>query len=64
MAEEQKFCAVQTENRLGEMGEPKKVVIKGEPVFLCCNHCKAEAEKEPDKVLAKVKELRKENSKR
>jgi len=63
LAEEQKFCAVETENRLGSMNVPQKVVIKGEPVFLCCKSCKKEAEEHPDKVLEKARELRKQNGK-
>src|SRR5262249_3435145 len=38
-AEAQKWCAIETENELGAMGTPIKVVLKGEPVFLCCKMC-------------------------
>lgn len=31
----QKFCAVKTENLLGSMGPPVKVMLRGHPVFLC-----------------------------
>jgi hypothetical protein len=58
LAEQQKYCAIDSDNRLGEMGVPVKVMIKDEPVFLCCKGCKKEAEKDPDKTLARVKELR------
>lgn len=58
LAEEQKYCAVESENRLGEMGPPVKVTIEDQPVFLCCKGCKKSAEKDPDKTLARVKELR------
>jgi hypothetical protein len=58
LAEQQKFCAVQNKNRLGEMGTPVKVMVKDQPVFLCCKSCKEEALADPDKTLAKVKELR------
>jgi hypothetical protein len=58
LAEAQKFCAVDSENRLGAMGKPAKIMVKGEPVFLCCKHCVEEAEKDPDKTLAKLKELK------
>jgi Cu(I)/Ag(I) efflux system membrane fusion protein len=57
LAEEQKFCPVQ-DTRLGEMGVPVKVTVQGQTVFLCCKSCKNEAESEPAKTLAKVKELR------
>jgi hypothetical protein len=58
LAEEQKYCAIDSENRLGEMGPPVKVMIKDQPVFLCCKGCKKQAEKDPDKTLARVKELK------
>jgi hypothetical protein len=58
LAEEQKFCAIETEHRLGAMGVPHKVVIKGQPIFLCCKGCEKEAKADEDKTLAKVIELR------
>jgi hypothetical protein len=58
LAEQQKFCAVETENQLGSMGEPLKVMIDGEPVFLCCDGCKKKALADQGKTLAKAKELR------
>jgi hypothetical protein len=61
LAEEQKYCALENENRLGSMGVPVKVVLKGEPVFLCCKGCRKDVEADPDKALAKVKELRAKN---
>src|SRR5262249_6877611 len=35
----QKFCAVETKNRLGSMDAPFKLIIEGQPVFLCCEGC-------------------------
>jgi uncharacterized protein (TIGR03000 family) len=58
LAEEQKFCAVEGDTRLGEVGVPVKVVVKDQPVFLCCKMCAKEAQADPDKTLAKVKELK------
>jgi hypothetical protein len=58
LAEAQKFCAVNDDNRLGSMGRPVKVMLKDKPVFLCCKGCKAEAEGEPEKYLAKAEELK------
>jgi hypothetical protein len=58
LAEAQKYCAVETENRLGSMGKPVKVTIKDETVFLCCEGCEKAAKKDPDKTLARVEELR------
>jgi hypothetical protein len=58
LAEAQKYCAVQTKDRLGEMGPPVKIMLKDQPVFLCCGHCKKDAEKDPDKTLATVAQLK------
>jgi YHS domain-containing protein len=49
----QKFCPVSGE-KLGEMGTPIKVTVKGRDVFLCCPSCKEDLEKDPDKYLAKL----------
>jgi hypothetical protein len=61
-AEAQKFCAVQTENLLGSMGVPVKVLVKGQPVFLCCKGCRKKALADPDRTLARVDELRRKNA--
>jgi Cu(I)/Ag(I) efflux system membrane fusion protein len=58
LAEAQRFCPIQDEKRLGSMGKPFKVMIKGQPVFLCCSGCEDDALASPDKTLAKVKELK------
>jgi hypothetical protein len=58
LAEEQKYCAVEDENRLGSMGKPYKVLVKDQPVFLCCKGCQKEALAHPDRTLARVKELK------
>jgi uncharacterized protein (TIGR03000 family) len=58
LAERQRVCVVQPDNPLGAMGVPVKILVKGEPVFLCCEDCKQKALADPDKTLAKVKELR------
>jgi hypothetical protein len=63
-AEAQKFCAVENGNRLGgPMGVPYKVMIEGQPVFLCCDGCEETALKDPKATLAKVAELKKANAK-
>ena len=49
----QKVCPVSGE-KLGEMGTPIKVTVKGRDVFLCCPSCKEDLEKDPDKYLAKL----------
>jgi hypothetical protein len=58
LAEQQKYCVIEDDNRLGEMGVPIKLMIKGQPVFICCKGCRKQAEADPDKALAKVKELK------
>ena len=62
LAEAQKWCAAHTESRLGSMDKPYKIMIEGQPVFLCCGGCKKQAEKDPQKTLATVAELRKKTA--
>lgn len=57
LAELQKFCVI-GEERLGAMGKPVKITVKGETVFLCCKGCTKEAEEDADKTLARLKELK------
>lgn len=47
-----------TGNRLGSMGKPIKIMIQGQPVFLCCPGCKDEAQENPAQTLAKIKEFK------
>jgi hypothetical protein len=58
LAEEQKYCAIETENRLGSMDKPIKIMIEDQPVFLCCKGCEKRALKDPEKTLATVKKLK------
>ncbi len=58
LADEQKYCPVMPDARLGSMGPPFKITVKDQPVFLCCKTCRKRALKDPDKILAKVKELK------
>lgn len=58
LAEEQKFCAVHGDSRLGSMGVPVKVMVKDQPAFLCCGNCKQKALADPDKTLARTQELK------
>lgn len=60
MAEEQRFCPVMSDNRLGSMGVPFKVMVKDQPVFLCCKGCRRQAQADPNKTLTKVRDLRAE----
>ena len=56
LAEAQRICPV-TGSALGEMGTPVKVMVKGQPVFLCCDGCTKKALDNPDKTLAAVGKL-------
>jgi uncharacterized protein (TIGR03000 family) len=58
VAEKQGFCAVQSSVRLGAMGAPIKVMLQGEPVFLCCAACQNRAETNAEKTLAAAKSLK------
>jgi hypothetical protein len=58
LVDAQEWCVISDDGRLGEMGPPIKLMIKGEPVFVCCPSCKKEAQANPDKTLAKVKALK------
>jgi hypothetical protein len=58
LAEAQGNCPIQEGKLLGSMGTPVKVMIKGQPVFLCCNGCEEEAREHPDETLAKVEKLK------
>jgi Cu(I)/Ag(I) efflux system membrane fusion protein len=64
LAEEQKYCPIETANLLGKMGVPVVIDIKGQKVFLCCAACKDDALADPDQTLAKVKELKAKAGKR
>lgn len=54
LADEQEFCVVATKQRLGSMGVPVKVTVKGQTVLLCCDHCEKKAKADPDKTLASL----------
>jgi multidrug efflux pump subunit AcrA (membrane-fusion protein) len=58
LAAAQKFCPVLPENRLGSMGVPVKVVLDGQPVFLCCPGCVDEAKSDPAKFRQRAEENR------
>ncbi len=59
LAQEQRFCAVNNENRLGSMGVPVKLMIQGQPVFLCCEGCRDEALANAARSIERVNQLRK-----
>ncbi len=51
VADSQRFCPVLKTNRLGSMGTPVKLMIDGQPVFLCCEGCRTDAMKDPQQTL-------------
>jgi membrane fusion protein, copper/silver efflux system len=53
----QKTCPI-TGKPLGSMGLPDKIVLNGNPVFLCCSGCEDEAKADMAKTLKKVEALR------
>jgi hypothetical protein len=57
LAEAQVFCAVDQDSPLGTMGPILKEMVKGQPVFLCCKGCVAEARAHPDETLAQWQKL-------
>jgi membrane fusion protein, copper/silver efflux system len=63
LAEAQKICPV-TDEPLGVMGTPVKVMVKGRPVFVCCQGCDEEALDKPDETLRKVDERKKAGQKK
>jgi hypothetical protein len=61
LAEEQKFCP-ESGDLLGSMGAPIKVALKnGKTVFVCCDGCVKEAEKDPEATLKKIVDLKAKN---
>jgi predicted small lipoprotein YifL len=64
LADAQDYCAVMTKQKLGSMGTPMKVMVKGQPVFICCKGCKSTAEDEPDQTLKTVEELKSRGKKK
>jgi hypothetical protein len=58
LVEAQEWCAIMPDDRLGCMGAPIKLMIKGQPVFLCCKGCEKEARADEDKTLAKAEAMK------
>jgi Cu(I)/Ag(I) efflux system membrane fusion protein len=54
----QKFCPILPDSRLGTMGVPVKLDVRGEPVFVCCSACKAGAFENPEQTLTQVHKLK------
>ena len=60
----QNFCVVLEDNRLGLMGPPIKLMIDGQPVFLCCEGCKKKALADAKASLSKAAKLKAASAKR
>jgi hypothetical protein len=58
LAEQQKYCPMMEGVRLGEMGRPYKVTVRGDSMFVCCKNCVLAAQNEPDRALARIRDLR------
>ena len=57
LVDAQKRCPI-TGKPLGSMGTPFKIMIRNQPVFLCCDGCQDEAKENEDRTLASVKALK------
>jgi multidrug efflux pump subunit AcrA (membrane-fusion protein) len=57
LAGDQMLCPISGQP-LGSMGVPTKILIQGQPVFMCCSGCSEHATANQAKTLAKVKELK------
>ena len=60
LAEQQKYCP-ETDEPLGSMDTPIKVMVKDQPVFICCKSCEKGVLKDPDATLKKVEEFKAKN---
>jgi hypothetical protein len=56
-------CVVSDE-KLGSMGKPHIVKIKGREVQLCCDGCEKDLKKSPDKYLKKLDDAEKKAAKK
>lgn len=59
LAAAQHSCPVIKDSRLGLMGPPIKIMVEGQPVFLCCESCRKGALADPRKTLDEVEKLKK-----
>ena len=58
LAKQQRECAVLPNSLLGSMGTPLKLMIEGQPVFICCAACEVPAKENPSKTLQRVANLK------
>lgn len=57
LAEAQGICPV-TDKPLGSMGKPIKIIVKGQPVFVCCDGCVEDVREDEAATLSKVEKLK------
>lgn len=55
----QRYCPMMDTVRLGAMGTPIKLIVDGQPVYVCCGGCKDDAMEHGKETLAKVEKLKK-----
>lgn len=53
----QGYCVV-SEEALGSMGVPLKILAKDQPVFVCCKACEKTVRDKPEEMLVKRDEMR------
>ena len=58
LAEKQKFCPILENSRLGSMGIPIKLMVDGNPVFVCCPACEKPATDKPAETLKKLEQMK------
>lgn len=58
LAEWQRECVILANSRLGSMGPPRKLMIEGQPVFICCSGCEKAVLAKPDVALKRLAELK------
>ena len=56
LARKQKLCPV-TDEPLGSMGLPYKMIINGQHLFLCCEGCESSVQEDPQTALRKLADL-------
>jgi uncharacterized protein (TIGR03000 family) len=64
LARLQRYCALSPNVRLGEHGVPVKVMVKGEPIFVCHQDGVQKALSNPDQAWSAARELRARNANR
>jgi hypothetical protein len=61
LVEEQRNCPILPKNLLGSMGTPVKLMLDGQPVFLCCSGCEKAAKAHSAETLHKVAAFKKKS---